>query len=825
MSESDEAVEGQVVAIVVLIGLSLCVAGLVEALPPKILAMFPQSVLVLLIGLVGGLFGLHFSRVRDNDDPDSLVSALEIDPEGIQLLFLPPLIFSELFKMNVHVFFNVSIQAILLAFPGVLISMCLTALFPVYILPNSWEWFESLAFGGMLSATDPVAVLAVLHSLNASKHLSTLIAGESVLNDGSAIVVVTLFLNLQAGMPYSAGDIVAFSFQETLGSLALGTAFGLAMMCIFPLLKENPTPLVALTFAIPYLCFASALVTEMSGVLALVPLGLITNAWGRATIVGAVAERMEHFWNQAEFFANSLLFVIAGLYIADDLLSGAIKGSDWGYLFLLYALLMVIRGIAIMLLYPALVRLGYGFTLPEATVTVWGGLRGAVGLTLSFQIRASEGVSYRVGEQATFYMGGIVMLTLLVNATTSGPLVKYFNLQRAADRRILAELNTDFREVASRSLAFAGATDTQVHTAFAGVHEPVDPVAPTHKGSTQEQTPSVTGPSPVSTTTTEDGVALDELETMAAKRRHFLLAQSVTFDHLLGRGVIPRSAWFLVMQSIDVELDKKDSEIGQWHAVLRQPLVRFFIRFIADEPLRRFLHAKNASDESFLMRDLADHPDPPQTLGKASTYALTLMAYIAFAYLRAHEDARAAIDALRSEANTLGQHRAALVQESLQDCRAPAKFLTLVRHRHPVILQHIKAVQLATAIEWDLLDRATRLADLGLLEHSELHPLLELAEHLSAKCKPLNLPLKADPVYPPSGDFARNPDFYPFPALTPHKVIQSKASAEDVELAITNGPSESEIITAPRTRHSQQDIRNLESRVINDLAGSHWYRS
>mmetsp|Transcript_17731 Transcript_17731/g.34942 ORF Transcript_17731/g.34942 Transcript_17731/m.34942 type:complete len:802 (-) Transcript_17731:461-2866(-) len=796
--EEVESVENGIVSVIVLIGLGLVVAGLVEALPPKILERFPQSVLVLILGLVAGLLGIHFSNVTGNTRMAELISGLEIDPEGIQLIFLPPLIFSELFKMNVHVFLNVSWQAILLAFPGVLISMCLTALFPIYILPNEWGWYEALAFGGMLAATDPVAVLAILHSLNASKHLSTIIAGESVLNDGSAIVVVTLFLNLQAGQVYYAGDVIAFSFRETLGSVALGTACGLAMMAIFPLLKNNPTPLVALTFGVPYLCFAAALAIDMSGVLSLVPLGLICNAWGRATIVGAVADRMEHFWDQAEFFANSVLFGIAGLYIADDLLEGLIKGYDWGFLFLLYVLLMVIRGIAVTMLYPAMYKLGYGFNVKEAIVTTWGGLRGAVGLTLSFAIRGTQNVSDQVGQQATFYMGGIVILTLMVNATTSGPLIQYFNLQRSGDKRILAELENDFKGVAEKSLLFAGATDEQIESVTGSSHSS----EPAHHAEQSDNKVE---------------------ETLAAKRRHFLLAQAVTFDHLLSRGVIPRGAWFLAMQSIDVELDKRDSEIAQWRTVVKQPLLKLFVKSISDETLKKFLSAKNVKDEEFLEKESHDHPDPPTELGRHARYSLTLISYIAFAYLRAHEDARAALDAMASEADLLGQQRAALHRESLQDCRAPAKFLSLVRARHPDILQSIKAVQLSTAIRWDLLDRAARLADLGLLEHSELHPLVELADHISQKCSALNLALKADKTTNASGDFSKNPDFYPFPALA--SPIKSRGSIADIELSLTD-VSEPDRITATTSARGGTDIRGLESRILDEVRNqSHWYGS
>jgi len=111
------------------------------------------------------VFGLIQLSVDDTSAASKLITTFEISPEGIQLLFLPPLIFSEMFKTNAYVFTGVLFQTCILAFAGVCVATVLTALFPLYILPESWSWYLSIAFGGTLSATDPVAVLAALHAL------------------------------------------------------------------------------------------------------------------------------------------------------------------------------------------------------------------------------------------------------------------------------------------------------------------------------------------------------------------------------------------------------------------------------------------------------------------------------------------------------------------------------------------------------------------------------------------------------------------------------------------------------------------------------------
>jgi hypothetical protein len=149
--EGESGANAAVVRTVIFMALSLTLASLVEALPSAVLRLFPQSVLVLLLFLVCGLIIL---AVEGNAGSfASFVHGIELSPEGLQLIFLPPLIFSELFKSNVHVFMRVLSQTLLLAFPGVLICTGLIALFPLYMLPTPWSAYEALAFGGMLSAT------------------------------------------------------------------------------------------------------------------------------------------------------------------------------------------------------------------------------------------------------------------------------------------------------------------------------------------------------------------------------------------------------------------------------------------------------------------------------------------------------------------------------------------------------------------------------------------------------------------------------------------------------------------------------------------------
>lgn len=111
----------------------------------------------------------------------------EINAEVLLLGFLPGLIFRDAYTSNVFLFQKAFWQCVIMAFPMVLAGTCLTALIGYYVLPYGWSWSFCMVFGSILSATDPVAVSALLNEVGAPPRLKMHISGESLLNDGSAI--------------------------------------------------------------------------------------------------------------------------------------------------------------------------------------------------------------------------------------------------------------------------------------------------------------------------------------------------------------------------------------------------------------------------------------------------------------------------------------------------------------------------------------------------------------------------------------------------------------------------------------------------------------
>ena len=142
---------------------------------------------------------------------------------------------------------------------------------------------------------------------------------------------------------------------------------------------------ISVTLFACYLCFLVAeFEAEASGVLAVVILGVSVGAFGRGFFTGETENATHVFWEMLTFVANTVLFILTGVIIAEKTSEstslGKIGAADLGWGLLVYAEVLAARAFVVACLFPILRRRGYGLTPADAAVCVWGGLRGAVGL-------------------------------------------------------------------------------------------------------------------------------------------------------------------------------------------------------------------------------------------------------------------------------------------------------------------------------------------------------------------------------------------------------------------------------------------------------------
>lgn len=407
------------------------------------LAALPYTVTLLFLGWILGAIHVE-SKGSLGTLSNSIRMWMEMDPHLLLYAFLPILLFGDAFSIIWHDFRRTACQCSILAGPGVVIGTGFMFLVSKYVFPYGWTDVECATFASILAATDPVAVVAVLKELGASRVLTMQIAGESLLNDGVAIVVWSVFHQFMLGDDLTAGDIILMFLRLAAGGLLFGflvsiiTARWIALASD-KLVHTDDLIQLSLTVTVAYLAFIiGENELKVSGVLAVIFTALKLSQWAGPLIIDPGG--IQHVWHLMEYLGNTVLFIFCGIMSYDSW--AKVAWSDVGWCLVLYFFATVARGLMIFMLKP-FVDLAGGSDITrtswkECLVMTWGGLRGAVGLALILVVRATL-VSQ--GKQSTadvmvFLVSGFATLTLFVNATTCGVLLNMLELTRPPDARV-----------------------------------------------------------------------------------------------------------------------------------------------------------------------------------------------------------------------------------------------------------------------------------------------------------------------------------------------------------------------------------------------------
>ncbi|MEN8147349.1 MAG: sodium:proton antiporter [Campylobacterota bacterium] len=405
---------------------SLSVGALLKMLMRN--SRLPYTVVLLLVGIAAGGMN-HFGLFGTETVVSGIFTQVgNIDPHLILFLFLPTLIFESAYSMEPHLFFRIAPQITLLAIVGLIISMVLSALAVSWLL--SWGMGVALLFGALISATDPVAVVALLKEKSSRKRLETLIEGESLLNDGTAVVFFSLFYGFALGTTteVKALPVIGEFIWVVSAGLIIGSAIGWAVLWIIGKLINQPLIEITLSVAAAYITFFIAESLHVSGIVALVALALMFSTLGRIRISPEISHFLHQFWEMMTYMANTMIFLIVGIVIMTHTTFDS--PQLWVTLGILYILLILIRGASVLILMPILKRIGVGVTRQKATVVVWGGLRGAVSLALALSLAQDEAIEQQLREQILFLTAGIVFLTIVINGSTMEWLLHLLKLDR-----------------------------------------------------------------------------------------------------------------------------------------------------------------------------------------------------------------------------------------------------------------------------------------------------------------------------------------------------------------------------------------------------------
>jgi monovalent cation/hydrogen antiporter len=367
------------------------------------------------------------------------VPPAELPPELVLVLFLPPLLYQAAFFSSPRDL-RASLRVIMLLAVGLVLATMSAVAAVAHALVPGLPWAAAFTLGAIVSPTDPLAATAIARRLGVPRRLVTILEGESLVNDATALVAYRL----------AVGAVVAGSFTlweaglRFVAGAAGGVAIGLAVGWLIAEARrriEDPVVEIVLSVVTGYAAYLPADRLGASGVLAAVTAGLYVG-W-RAPELASPATRLLgfSFWQVLVYLLNAVLFVLVGLQLHPILseLSGSSVAILVGQAALVSAVVIA-------------VRIGWGFTVPyliraldrrpaqvarrasarERLVAGWSGMRGAVSLAaaLALPLTTSAGQAFPQRNLIIFMTFGVILATLVLQGLTLPWLIRRLGLHR-----------------------------------------------------------------------------------------------------------------------------------------------------------------------------------------------------------------------------------------------------------------------------------------------------------------------------------------------------------------------------------------------------------
>lgn len=381
----------------------------------------PNTIGIMVCSLLFSLALVVLGKVGLNDGAklaSELVAQIEFD-ETLLNGMLGFLLFAGAMHINLDDLLARKWTIGLLASAGVLTSMVIVGTGAYYLL----QWFGfsvpfiyCLLFGSLISPTDPIAVMGILKTAGASKSLEIKITGESLFNDGVAIVVFLAIFGIAVnGETFDIQHVGLLFLQEAVGGALFGFACGWVVMQMLQRV-DNYQVEILLTLALVSGGSAAATGLHLSAPIAIVIAGLFIGNHGRKSAMSEITvQRLDTFWELIDEILNAVLFLIIGL----EIMVLNLDLQMWIVGLTMAIVVLIARMISVGLPINALRLFNHEFHPHAVKLLTWGGLRGGISVALALSIPA--GPERDIIVSVTYV---IVVVSILVQGLTIGKLVK-----------------------------------------------------------------------------------------------------------------------------------------------------------------------------------------------------------------------------------------------------------------------------------------------------------------------------------------------------------------------------------------------------------------
>lgn len=374
----------------------------------------PYSIALVLVGLLLGV--IHIPVL---EEAETFITQSHVFQAIIISLFLPILLGDATLKLPFSQLKEQRKSVLALSFGGTFLSFLIIAAGAYFLL--GLPLVVAFTFAALMSATDPISVISIFKSLGVPKQIVTIIEGESLFNDGIAVVlfqISTIYLLSYLEMGWlGLGSGLLLFLKFSLGGILIGGILGFAFSQLLRLYDDYP---LEIAFSI-LLFFGSYFIAEhfhVSGVIAVVVGGLIFGNYGAKVGMSSTTElNINTFWDVVTLIANSLIFLMIGLEIKN------IDFSDkWGIIATAVGLVLIGRTLALY----ASVAFVQGLPGSWKLLLNWGGLKGSLSIALALSLPES----FEGRDDVLLLTFSVVLFSLIVQGLTIKPLVLKLGLSQ-----------------------------------------------------------------------------------------------------------------------------------------------------------------------------------------------------------------------------------------------------------------------------------------------------------------------------------------------------------------------------------------------------------
>lgn len=357
---------------------------------------------------------------------------IEIEPEIIFLIFLPPLLYEAAFNIHFNEF-KLHFRTISsLAFGLVFITAGCIAVTAHYMIPDM-SWGLSFVLGAILAATDAVAAMGITKNLGISNKAKVILEGESLINDASALVVYRFALSAVAGATFVWWKATTTFLVLLLGGAVVGFVLGVILAHTLRLIRNNSLAVLGLLLLSPFVAYLVAEEFHLSGVIAVVILGLVMSYFSRKKFPEPIKEQSKTIWDLIAFLLNGFIFILLGLEVPAviETIDSSMLLPYTGFALVLTIIAIFVRAARVFFLRKSLelahkqnTRHKSGRKIPEtlllsvqeSLVISWSGMRGIVSLAIAFALPQT----FDNGQPFPFRAEIIFITTLVILFTIVG---------------------------------------------------------------------------------------------------------------------------------------------------------------------------------------------------------------------------------------------------------------------------------------------------------------------------------------------------------------------------------------------------------------------